>query len=562
MIVDVIDLPGVDRHVARRFNGRAMVVDLTRPSGRRAVFIKQTADQHIATAVDQRVVAVIERLHAQIDTLAPGKRGGGAVFRQVVKGICVDAHRIAVNTPGAGVGQGVGVNARDGAVNQSPVLQGTAGVERVASGGDLTVFGVGQVCAADIKLLARQQFAAVGEIARRGQRHVAIGNNGAAVVKGFTAVQIHVTERQQLPAAIDIIGINAQFLARFRRTALVLHPQPVAAKLNQPGSRQRACGVIQFTVVVHGQRVVSQNAAALVIESGGIKRDALAFQPLVFALGVLVGKIDRIQGDTFSAANQPGDVINDALAAVEQQIAHRLDLPAAIAQRIGMQRGCRLANHPSAVLVINGTGGNISFTFCRQRPALVIERVTGKIKRPQAVERTARVIQIGGHHVHPVALHQAGGVVQLIGMSQRQTVGRHQLSIGVIQAAAGQGRAFAGERHAVAVIKRACRKRHVAEAGDAALVAAATVIQRLRANRQVFTALDQAAVVVIQGIAIQRQRRLRGQLPALVIQRARVDLRGVTTYQRPLLVLQRTGVKRQVFACANHPGAVIQITAG
>jgi len=50
------------------------------------------------------VIAVVQRLNADIDPLAPRQRGGGAVFRQVIEGAGLHADRIAVNPAAADIG--------------------------------------------------------------------------------------------------------------------------------------------------------------------------------------------------------------------------------------------------------------------------------------------------------------------------------------------------------------------------------------------------------------------------------------------------------------------------
>ncbi len=104
MIVDVIDLSGGKEHIARRLDGRAVVVDGIGLAGRQPVGIQFAAQRHIPCAVDQAVIAVVQRLDADIDPLASGQRGGGAVFRQVIEDPSLHAHRIAVDTAAADIG--------------------------------------------------------------------------------------------------------------------------------------------------------------------------------------------------------------------------------------------------------------------------------------------------------------------------------------------------------------------------------------------------------------------------------------------------------------------------
>ncbi len=84
-IVDVVDLPGGEGHITRGLNRRAVVVDGSRLAAGRAVIRQRAANQQIAAAVDQPVIAVVQRLHAKVDALAPGEGRRRAVFRRLLK---------------------------------------------------------------------------------------------------------------------------------------------------------------------------------------------------------------------------------------------------------------------------------------------------------------------------------------------------------------------------------------------------------------------------------------------------------------------------------------------
>ncbi|CAI1819963.1 Uncharacterised protein [Serratia quinivorans] len=213
VVIDVIDLPGGQRHVTARLNGRAAVVEGARLSAGKIVGIKLAANRHIATAVDQPVPIVVQRLGANIHPLAPGQRGGGAVLRQVVEGDSLHADGVTIDTTRANVGQRVGRQQGVFAVNQAVVGQGAVHRQPVLPGIDLTAGTVEQVVGVQIKLGARQQFTAVGHIARRGEVEIAISDHLAAVIDTLRADQVNVAQRQQLPVAANRCGIDVQQLA-------------------------------------------------------------------------------------------------------------------------------------------------------------------------------------------------------------------------------------------------------------------------------------------------------------------------------------------------------------
>ncbi len=375
VVVDVVDLPGGNRHIPGGLDGRAVVVNGARAAGDGAVVVQRAADGHAACAVDQAVVGVVQRLHAEVHTLAPGQRRRGAVFGEVVEGIHIYTHRVAVDPPGADVGQGVSVNAGGDPVDQAGIAYRAGGRQGGAPGIDFAAGEVGQVGALHIEGAARHQLAAVGEIPVGGEGQVTVGDGGAGVVHAVSAVDIHIPQRQQLAAGIQRRRVYVQGFTRFQGTARVDQIQAATAKIQGVTGGQRPGAVVQHTAVIDAQRVIRQNAAALVIQGTGIERQTLALQPLVFTERVAVNNVQGIEGHAFAAADQPRDVLYSPTSAVEEQIAHRLDLPAAVLQVLAVQGGIGFANHPPAAAVIKTGGCNIRRVAGGQGTRLVIEAV-------------------------------------------------------------------------------------------------------------------------------------------------------------------------------------------
>ena len=289
-IVDVVDLPGGDRHIPGGFDRRAVVIDRSRPADRGAVIPQRAANQQIAAAVDQPMIAVVQGLYPEVDALAPGKGRRRAVFRQVVEGDGIDANGVAVDAAAAAVGEGSGVNSRIAAVDQPGVEQRVADVKRVLPGVNFAAGAVAQAAAGEVEPAACQQPAAVGDIPRGGEREAAVGHHRPAVIQRPAAAQSHIAERQQLTAAVEAIRIDAQHLAGFHGAALVQQRQPVAANIYRPGGRQPAAAVIELAAVAHHQRFIGQDHPAVVIERLGGEGDVLRLQPLIVAEGVVVDK--------------------------------------------------------------------------------------------------------------------------------------------------------------------------------------------------------------------------------------------------------------------------------
>ena len=271
VIVDIVDLPGSDPHIARGFDGRAVVVNHLRTSRHITVIIELAANHHVAAAVDQRVVTVIERIGGDTHPFASGQRGGFAVGRQVVEGDGVDADGVAVDTPGPLVSQGVGINPRIAAVDQAVVGQCAGNVEAVFPGADLPAFGVRQVTALQIKLLPRQQFTAVSDITRRGDMQGVIGDNRATVSQAAVAVQAHIPQRQQIAVAADAPAVHIQPFARFGDPAGIQQIQLRAVEGQVACRCQRAVGIIQQAAIGDGERFIRQDHAALVIVRAGVE---------------------------------------------------------------------------------------------------------------------------------------------------------------------------------------------------------------------------------------------------------------------------------------------------
>ncbi|MND55736.1 hypothetical protein D3C80_468260 [compost metagenome] len=464
-----------------------MIIEGAGLASGQVVGVKLAANRHVPAAVDQPMIVVIQRLGADIHPFAPGQRGSGAVFRQVVKGDGLHANSIAINTAGANVGQRIGLDQRMFAVNQTIVVQGTVDRQPVLPGVYLAAGGIEQIIGAQIELGTRQQFAAVGHIARRGEIEIAVGNHLTAVIDALCADQVHIAQRQQLPVAADRCCVDVQQLARFNDTAGV---QQVKRRALQPqvfAGGQLASAVIQLTAVGDSQLLVSQNAAAPVAQRAGVQRHGLAFQPFIFRLGVVVDELQGIERHGGAAADQPQGVVDNPLRAVQQQVADRLNLSVAVIQTGAGELNRLFANNPPAVTVVQFQRRQGKVTFGPQRSALIIDVATAELQFTQAVQGTVLVIQqlVVGIDMHiRTRLHQSTLVIQAAcaGGIQHQCLLCYQFAATVQQRFGIELQALAGNHHALAVIEYTGSEVHRPLAGDAALVAAVGVGQPLNAQ--------------------------------------------------------------------------------
>ncbi len=102
-IVDVINLADGQRHITRRFNRCAMVVQRLRLTGGKTTGIDLSADSQRTVAVDQRMIAVVYGVCANIHTLTPGEGRRFSALSQVIQRGSLQREMVAIDTAGARV---------------------------------------------------------------------------------------------------------------------------------------------------------------------------------------------------------------------------------------------------------------------------------------------------------------------------------------------------------------------------------------------------------------------------------------------------------------------------
>ena len=119
----------------------------------------------------------------------------------------------------------------------------------------------------------------------------------------------------------------------------------------------------------------------------------LRFQPLAGILRVAIDKLQGVQRNGRTTANQTRDVVHNAPYTVEQNVAHRLYLSVAVLQASRMQTEFTFTDQPATLTVIQRGGAQVSCRFRPHGPAPVIHCSGTDGQFLQAVQRTASVIQ-------------------------------------------------------------------------------------------------------------------------------------------------------------------------
>ena len=195
---------------------------------------------------------------------------------------------------------------------------------------------------------------------------------------------------------------------------------------------------------------------------------------------------------------------------------------------------------------------------------MIVQHPAAEGQRAEAVQRAVIVDEgvPGGVQRHAAALHQPGGVGERAVQHQIQRVRGNQFARGVIQRTAVKRDRFCREQDTVVVRHAVSGEDHGPEAGDAAGVAAVAVAQGASVEGQRVAALDQPAVIIVNRLAAQRQRLLRGNLACAVVQGLHLDICAVAADQHAALVSQGGGIKIQRLTCADHAAGIIQAGGG
>lgn len=118
-----------------------------------------------------------------------------------------------------------------------------------------------------------------------------------------------------------------------------------------------------------------------------------ALPALAGILRVAIDKLQGVQRNGRTTANQTRDVVHNAPYTVEQNVAHRLYLSVAVLQASRMQTEFTFTDQPATLTVIQRGGAQVSCRFRPHGPAPVIHCSGTDSQFLQAVQRTASVIQ-------------------------------------------------------------------------------------------------------------------------------------------------------------------------
>ncbi len=223
----------------------------------------------------------------------------------------------------------------------------------------------------------------------------------------------------------------------------------------------------------------------------------LRFQPLTGILRVAIDKLQGVQRNGGTTANQTRDVVHNAPYTVEQHVAHRLYLSVAVLQTSRMQTEFTFTDQPAPLTVIQRGGAQVSCRFRPHGPAPVIHCSGTDSQFLQAVQRTASVIQrlACGINADTPPLNKTGLIVQRLAVPAEQTV-CHHLTGCIVNHACSQGQSISRQKHTGSAVQCAGIQRHRTLTDNPAPVTTITVTQCVSTEIQRCTALYQAAGIV------------------------------------------------------------------
>ncbi len=223
----------------------------------------------------------------------------------------------------------------------------------------------------------------------------------------------------------------------------------------------------------------------------------LRFQPLAGILRVAIDKLQGVQRNGGTTANQTRDVVHNTPYTVEQHVAHRLYLSVAVLQTSRMQTEFTFTDQPATLTVIQRGGAQVSCRFRPHGPAPVIHCSGTDSQFLQAVQRTASVIQrlACGINADTPPLNKTGLIVQRLAVPAEQTV-CHHLTGCIVNHACSQGQSISRQKHTGSAVQCAGIQRHQPLTDNTAPVTTVTVTQCVSTEIQRCTALYQAAGIV------------------------------------------------------------------
>ncbi|CUJ56957.1 Uncharacterised protein [Achromobacter xylosoxidans] len=423
--IAVLDTGRGDVCVALGLDGGRFVGQQCRLPRRLAGAVQRAADPQVACRIDQRMLAVGQRAHAQVHVATRGDDGVGLVLQQRR----LDADAVAINAPG--VDQVAGGDAGVAAVDQAGVGQQAADDQFVVAHGD--------------QFTAR----AVGERIRR---------------------YLQVLARVDLAIVVQVAGHEFQRCSRGQR----------AARVGQAGESQRGLGIGRHVATrvlerAGGQRQVLSGAdtAGLIVDRTGVQGDLLAHQPEGPGSGaasardtvgerVAVVQAVRVQGQGIVGLDQAAAVVEHPLC-LERQAA-RGDDAAGIGQALRIQRRLALRGDGAADIVDGAVRIQIERAAGRDAPARVLQAARLQVGRT-AIQTAALVAQRAGVVDGQLAirLRHASAVVQAgrldLGAAAQQLAAPivqrtrrfdTQRAIGLDRSALIVDAGVAAQRHAVA----------------------------------------------------------------------------------------------------------------
>ncbi|VVM90617.1 hypothetical protein PS631_02824 [Pseudomonas fluorescens] len=365
VFVGVAQLADVQAHGAQRFDRGAGVGQQVGAAAGLIVAIQRATDGEVAGTEDQRLLAVVDTLAADVQPLTGGDDRRRACFVEVGQGAAGDGQTVAVNAPGAKVEQLIGLQAHLLTVDQAAVVQLAVDPQVDLGGGHFAAGGVVQRLAAHDQRLPGEQFAAVVQGPADIDIDLAVGLHLAAEAEVALLAQDQVTEAEQAATAAEVRRIERQQAAAEQGATAVVDGQAVLRRVaigqaQFAASRDQAGVVVQRLGQAEVDAGVSAQGALLVFQSVRAQQQRLAFDALLVALAGAVVELRGGQSGLPSAAQQAAAIV-DALVLLNDQRTFGLHLAALVVEAVTEQ--LHLAFAGDLALIVEGGG-------CQQQVAL------------------------------------------------------------------------------------------------------------------------------------------------------------------------------------------------
>jgi hypothetical protein len=447
--VGVGELRAGQAELTQGLDGGAAVIDARRHAGGPAGGVEGAADGHVASTENQRVLAVDQVVHAEIEPLAGRDGGAVAVLLLVDEGAGLDGQVIAVNAAAAGVEQFGGADPGFAAIDEATIEEADGCVQLGGVAAEGGIGEVGDVGGGQVQRLPGLHRGVVNDVAGGDEAGIAGGTENARMVVVTCQPDGDVAAAEEAAVTTEAGRVDVEQATGDEGATGVEDGQRAAAGGSAGavvGEAQGMAGGHQPAAVIHaargehGEVVVGTQGAVAVVQIGGLDAQRTAFD--AEAAAVRRGGVDELAGGEACLARRADEaagVVDAPGASIDGQIAKGLDLAAPVVHHGGGHDEGLFGADGGAVAVEQRAGGNGEIGGGADEAAAVVEDAAAQIDPtpPENARRAARgrvgkPLAAGIHKEFAAGLEGASGVVEL---------------------ATGKAQPFAGGKQAAAVVE-------------------------------------------------------------------------------------------------------------